>query len=79
MRLIDADKLKYYTVNDLQPDKMVVSRMMVSSEAINAEPTVEAIPVEWILNHPRFPHKNEDRKKCILDMIEDWERENGIS
>ena len=35
-----------------------------------------AIPIEWILNHPKFPLKNEDRKKCILDMIEDWEKEN---
>ena len=52
MRLIDADKLriKCHTVNDLQPDKFVVSRMMVSSEVIDAEPTVEAIPIEYIKN-----------------------------
>ena len=40
------------------------------------EPSLNAIPVGWILNHPKFPHKNEDRKKCILDMIKDWEKEN---
>lgn len=52
MRLIDADKLriKCHTVNDLQPDKFVVSRMMVSSEAIDTEPTVKAVPIEWIKN-----------------------------
>lgn len=43
---------------------------------VKMQPAIDAIPVEWILNHPKFPHKNEDRKKCILDMIEDWRKEN---
>lgn len=47
-----------------------------SIRLINEQPEVKAIPIEWILNYPKFPHKNEDRKKCILDMIADWEKEN---
>ena len=41
----------------------------------NHTKTVEAIPVDWILNNPKLP-KNEDRLKVITDMIEDWRKDN---
>ena len=79
MRLIDADKLveicrKGWRLFGFSDEKIC---HWVDEYDINAQPTIKAIPIEWILNHPKFPHKNEDRKKCILDMIEDWEKENG--
>ena len=78
MRLIDADKLveicrKGWRLFGFSDEKIC---HWVDEYDINAQPTVKAIPIEWILNHPKFPHKNEDRKKCILDMIADWEKEN---
>lgn len=78
MRLIDADKLveicrKGWKLFGREDEKL---KHWVDENDIREQPTVEAIPIEWILNHPKFPHKNEDRKKCILDMIEDWEKEN---
>ena len=79
MRLIDADKLveicrKGWRLFGFSDEKIC---HWVDEYDINAQPTIKAIPIEWILNHPKFPHKNEDRKKCILDMIEDWEKENA--
>jgi hypothetical protein len=78
MRLIDADELvkicrKGWRLFGFSDEKIC---HWVDEYDINAQPTIKAIPIEWILNHPKFPHKNEDRKKCILDMIEDWEKEN---
>ena len=70
MRLVDADKLQ------IKYDGHTVG---VWKNDLDNAPIVNAIPIEWILNHPKFPHKNEDRKKCILDMIADWEKENGLS
>lgn len=34
----------------------------------------DSIPIEWILNHERFPTK-ELFKKVIEDMIDDWKLE----
>ena len=78
MRLIDADELvkicrKGWRLFGFSDEKIC---HWVDEYDINAQPTIKAIPIEWILNHPKFPHKNEDRKKCILDMIADWEKEN---
>ena len=41
-------------------------------------PTVEAIPVEWILSNERMP-KHGTARKAIMDMIEDWEKENATA
>ena len=80
MRLIDADELvkicrKGWRLFGFSDEKIC---HWVDEYDINAQPTIKAIPIEWILNHPKFPHKNEDRKKCILDMIDDWEKENEV-
>lgn len=42
-------------------------------EALNKVPTVDAIPIEWILNNERMPKAGTGRK-AIMDMIEDWEK-----
>ena len=78
MRLIDADKIHRSRAKITEGSKSFYKEWF-SASAIDNAPTVEAIPIEWILNHPKFPHKNEDRKKCILDMIEDWRKENATN
>ena len=70
-RLIDVDKL----VNDIANHITVkaVSRVLA---IIQGQPTVEAIPVEWIKDW---------LKKCkycianVEDLLEDWEKENADS
>ena len=37
--------------------------------------TVEAIPIEWIINHKKYP-TNKEKAKVIEDMIYDWRKEN---
>lgn len=69
------EKPKEFTADDMQ--RMIWRTIRDCESAVEEQPSVKAIPVEWILNHPKFPHKNEDRKKCILDMIADWEKENA--
>lgn len=77
MRLIDANRLriKCHTVNDLQPDKFVVSRMMVSSEAIDTEPTVKAIPIEWIeMFIQKYKICGDEEYKLFHFMLTEWKK-----
>lgn len=76
MRLIDADKLE----NDIAENITVkaVSRMLA---IIQGQPTVKAIPIEWI---KKWAMKNWVKsKKCEFDiiaskLIDDWlGEENG--
>ena len=39
------------------------------------EHTIDAIPVEWILNNERMPKAGTGRK-VIMDMLEDWRKEH---
>lgn len=39
-------------------------------------PTIDAIPIEWILNNERMPKGGKGRK-AIMDMLEDWRKEHG--
>ena len=71
MGLINADKL----VNDIAEHITVkaVSRVLA---IIQGQPTVEAIPVEWI---EEWGWKNGMSESMSLRvMIDDWEKENGI-
>jgi len=43
---------------------------------IKDAPTIEAIPIAWILNNERMP-KDGVGRDAILDMIEDWRKENA--
>lgn len=38
-------------------------------------PTIDAIPIEWILNNERMPKEGKGRK-AIMDMLEDWRKEH---
>ena len=38
-------------------------------------PTIDAIPIEWILNHERMPKEGKGHD-AIMDMIKDWRREH---
>ena len=78
MKLIDANELKkdFLGLHDCPNGFSDTYDKATIIGVVDEQPTVEAIPIEWILNHPKFPHKNEDRKRCILDMIADWKKEN---
>lgn len=75
MRLIDADRLLNPGYTDMfdEPIKMD----MFSRYAIEKEPTVEAIPIEWI---KKWEEENWELE-CnygIDEMIDDWREENEI-
>ena len=38
-------------------------------------PSVDAIPIEWILNNERMPKEGKGHD-AIMDMIKDWRREH---
>lgn len=78
MRLIDADKLE----NDIVENITVkaVSRMLAITQG---QPTVEAIPVDWIidwLTKQSIPATSYGIDYSAVEkMLDDWEKENGIS
>lgn len=76
MRLIDADKLE----NDIVENITVkaVSRMLAITQG---QPTVEAIPVDWIIDwltkHSIPATSYGIDYSAVEKMLEDWEEENG--
>lgn len=79
MRLIDADKIDYIMEDDENPS----SFDYVRRSHIADEPTVKAIPIEWMKKW----HKEEDRRigdgwthvehlHSFSRMVADWEKEN---
>lgn len=76
MRLIDADALNYVRVRIAHDDGTIggYNAVVPSSEIKNA-PTIDAIPIEWILNHERMPKEGKGHD-AIMDMIKDWRREH---
>ena len=79
MRLIDADRLLNPSFTDMfdEPVKMT----MFSRYAIESQPTVEAIPIEWIKEwYKKALSKSGfmgDEMVSVEDLLEDWEKENG--
>lgn len=75
MRLIDVDKLE----NDIVENITVkaVSRMLAITQG---QPTVEAIPIEWITNwltKQTIPATSYGIDYSAVElMINDWEKEN---
>lgn len=71
MRLIDADKIHW-------------EYKCISKEEIDDEPTVKAIPVEFIEKWVEKFYKvingkkyyNGDGYDTVWDLLEDWEKEN---
>lgn len=87
MRLIDADKLikdvmelwDYKTVDGITAT--TVLKQTITD--IENQPTVKAIPIEWI---KKWCNKERNRKSLeerllkrygVITMLEDWEKENG--
>ena len=75
MRLIDADALlDFLDVGHLRPPTEICFSELMMKNIIELMPTVDAIPIEWILNHERMPKEGKTRK-AIMDMIADWTAE----
>ena len=55
------------------PKYIPMLKVIVNKDKIDFKP-IDSIPIEWIINHPKYP-KKEDKAKVIEDMIEDWEKE----
>lgn len=80
MRLIDLDK----ALAEAEDECRMSDDWKVSHEMMNVfkyQPTVKAIPVEWIEKwlETCIPHYDYDKMTYIADvyeMIEDWEKEN---
>lgn len=76
MRLIDADAFLERTRKD--PLFPLVERYGLSG-VIENEPTVEAIPVEWLLNHiPKDEVMQRYNEKLIEYLVIGWREENEM-
>lgn len=67
MRLIDADKIGGVSADPYEEGAF--------QDEIRSQPTVEAIPIEWIRNYVSH-WVSEIYKNFVLNMIEVWEKEN---
>lgn len=77
MRLIDADKLLEPGYTDMFDAPIRFA--MVSRNAIETAPTVDAIPVEFIEKQiAKYNDWNEDVEP-LLKLIEDWRKVNEKS
>lgn len=76
MRLIDADAFLERTRKD--PLFPLVERYGLSG-VIENEPTVEAIPVDWLLNHiPKDEVMQRYNEKLIEYLVIGWRKENEM-
>lgn len=74
MRLVDADALLERMRKD--PLFYLVEKYGISG-VIKYEPTVEAIPVDWLLNHiPNDEVMHRYNEKLIEYLIVGWRKEN---
>ena len=71
MRLIDADELKSWLNGFIETDNISPTYIRT---LIDNQPTVEAIPIEWIEEWGRKNGMSESMSLRV--MIEDWEKEN---
>lgn len=69
MRLIDADKLKPHDISPFYSN-------IITTDDIEYADTVEAIPIEWLLNHLEVG--NEAQNDNVYHLIELWRKENGV-
>ena len=68
MRLIDADKLK---------EELKVNGFGYQYYMLDNAPTVEAIPIEWILKWAcEFIDPNSEGYKMAMELVHDWRKEN---
>lgn len=84
MRLIDADKLPYVNkvilVDKSDGDVIITIAKEYTSYVNDETPIVKAIPVEWIKDYVGSGVSDDifqRNKRFVLNMIRDWEKENG--
>lgn len=77
MRLINADKITI-TRQDYVGALTLKERLQ---RLLNLQPTVEAIPTEWIEKwfSQFYGEQGLEWNRCKRFMLEDWEKENGLS
>lgn len=74
MRLIDADKAGAELACYHSPTGIVDETLYgFASNIINEAPTVEAIPVEWLLKRAKLCTK--DYADCLYYSVEAWQTE----
>ena len=72
MRLIDADKIDYIMEDDENPSFLDYVRR----SHIADEPTVKAIPIDWIHNYLDNTFLPESHFWVIQKMIKEWDKEH---
>ena len=82
MRLIDADKLVKAIENENHGFSISgAEEKFAKIIQVNMQPTVEAIPKEWIINwltKQTIPALHTcDDYDAVNMMLDDWEKENG--
>lgn len=82
MRLIDADKVRIELVYFTCPTGIDEAPYDFGSDIIDKEPTVEAIPIEWIKKKCTEADDNGmgiddwSEKDCYEYVLKEWEKEN---
>ena len=74
MRLIDADKLIYSEYTDMFDEPIVFDT--VTKKRVDSMPTIEAIPIEWIIKWVKNWKPYTNVKSDVFYMLEAWEKEN---
>ena len=67
-------KPKEFTADDMQ--RMIWRTIRDCESAVEEQPTVKAIPIEWIKNWMAKSENTYNREQ-VYEMLEDWEKENG--
>ncbi len=81
-RLIDADALCRHLSNwqygSMTDGKHDVEYGVIENviEGIGKEPTIEAIPIKWIIRN-RNKHNNDGFAWIFEAVLDDWRREHG--
>lgn len=76
MRLIDADALK--TKIEQSDGEGTIARYckrVLAERLDNDAPTIDAIPVEWIMKWSNKRYRETHRDVSIVDVLEAWQKE----
>lgn len=71
MRLIDADALK----TDLT---RFYDNEVTAKRLIDEQPTITAIPVEWIMKWSNKRYQETQRDVSIVDVLVAWQKEQEV-
>lgn len=76
-RLIDAHKAKIILWGYSRFSGIDEAPYEYAEEAIDILPTIEAIPIEWIVKWAwAFMDKSSEGYKMAMELLHDWEKEN---